>query len=72
MHGVPPSTTVRRHVTKGTNTVVGTDPAAIVREATKALAGEGKGGRTPQLWDGKAGERIAEVIRAFAAKRGLV
>jgi len=59
-------------VTEGTNTVVGTDPATIVREAEAALAGKGKAGRTPKLWDGKAGERIAEVIRRFAAQRGLV
>ena len=58
-------------VTEGTNTVVGTDRDTIIREAEKALSGEGKGGRVPRLWDGKASERIADVIRRFAAARGL-
>lgn len=58
-------------VTEGTNTVVGTDRETIIREAEKALTGAGKAGRTPKLWDGKAGERIAEVIRNFAAAREI-
>jgi UDP-N-acetylglucosamine 2-epimerase (non-hydrolysing) len=51
-------------VSEGSNTVVGVDPAVIVREATAALDGRGKAGRVPALWDGKASERIAEVLRA--------
>ncbi|WP_050727641.1 non-hydrolyzing UDP-N-acetylglucosamine 2-epimerase [Vulgatibacter incomptus] len=58
-------------VTEGTNTVVGTDPNSIMYEAESALAGRGKGGRRPALWDGRASERIAEVVRAFAVQRGL-
>jgi len=50
-------------VTQGTNTVVGRDPAAIVSEAKRAIDGHGKAGRTPELWDGKASERIARVLR---------
>jgi UDP-N-acetylglucosamine 2-epimerase (non-hydrolysing) len=53
-------------VTEGTNTVVGTDPARIVAAAREALAGRGKAGRIPALWDGKAAERVAEVLRRFA------
>ena len=45
----------------GTNLVVGTDPEVIQREAAKILRGEGKKGRVPELWDGHAGERIAEL-----------
>jgi UDP-N-acetylglucosamine 2-epimerase (non-hydrolysing) len=56
-------------VTEGTNTLVGTDPARIVGEARAALAGRGKAGRIPALWDGKASERIAEVFRAWWARR---
>jgi UDP-N-acetylglucosamine 2-epimerase (non-hydrolysing) len=41
------------------------DPDRIVREATAALAGRGKAGRIPALWDGKASERIAEVLRTW-------
>ncbi len=49
---------------EGTNTLVGTDPDAIVREARAILGGKGKSGRIPELWDGKAAERI---VRALAA-----
>ncbi len=56
-------------VTEGTNILVGTDPSAIVREAREALAGRGKRGRIPALWDGRASERIAEVFRAWTEKR---
>jgi len=52
-------------VTEGTNTLVGVDPEKIVAEAKTALAGTGKGGRTPALWDGKASERIAEVFQSW-------
>jgi UDP-N-acetylglucosamine 2-epimerase (non-hydrolysing) len=50
-------------VEEGTNTVVGTDPARIEQAAAEVLAGGGKAGRTPELWDGRAAERIAEVLR---------
>ena len=46
-------------VTVGTNLVVGTDPEALRREAEKVLAGQGKRGRVPELWDGQTGVRIA-------------
>jgi UDP-N-acetylglucosamine 2-epimerase (non-hydrolysing) len=42
--------------------LVGTDPARIVAEAQKVLRGEGKQGRRPHLWDGKAAERIVAVL----------
>lgn len=54
-------------VTEGTNTLVGVDPRRIVEEATRALAGEGKAGRIPALWDGRTAERIVEVFRARLA-----
>lgn len=46
-------------VEQGTNTMVGRDTAAIRREAAEILAGGGKHGRIPELWDGRAAERIA-------------
>lgn len=49
-------------VTEGTNTLVGTDGAAIVAEAEKILDGNGKSGRAPELWDGHAAERIVRAI----------
>jgi UDP-N-acetylglucosamine 2-epimerase (non-hydrolysing) len=51
-------------VDEGTNVVVGTDPERVIAEARKVLAGKGKVGRRPELWDGKAAERIvAELVR---------
>jgi UDP-N-acetylglucosamine 2-epimerase (non-hydrolysing) len=53
-------------VTDGTNTVVGTDPAAIEGAFADLLATGGKAGRIPELWDGRAAERIARVVSAWA------
>jgi UDP-N-acetylglucosamine 2-epimerase (non-hydrolysing) len=49
-------------VEEGTNVLVGTDPQRIVAEARKILRGEGKQGRRPHLWDGKAAERIVAIL----------
>lgn len=54
-------------VTMGTNELVGQDMALLRERATAILAGDVKAGRCPSLWDGKAGERIADVVeRLFA------
>jgi len=50
-------------ITEGTNTLVGVAPERVVAEVETALAGRGKAGRTPALWDGRASERIADVLR---------
>ena len=49
-------------ISEGTNTLVGTDPEKIVQVAFDVLETGGKLGRVPQLWDGKTGERVAEVL----------
>jgi len=49
-------------VTEGTNTLVGCDPERIVSEALTVLNGKSKTVRVPELWDGQAARRIAEVI----------
>ncbi|MBL8489845.1 MAG: UDP-N-acetylglucosamine 2-epimerase (non-hydrolyzing) [Rhodocyclaceae bacterium] len=49
-------------VEEGTNVLVGTDPAVIAAEAQKVLHGRGKEGRRPALWDGRAAERIVEIL----------
>jgi UDP-N-acetylglucosamine 2-epimerase (non-hydrolysing) len=49
-------------VEEGSNVLVGTDPARILGEARKILRGEGKRGRRPHLWDGKAAERIVGIL----------
>ena len=56
-------------VDEGTNVLAGTDPEAIVREARKVLRGEGKQGRRPHLWDGRAAERIVAVLARELAAR---
>lgn len=44
---------------QGTNTLVGRDVAAIRNGVAEILRGEGKRGRVPELWDGRAADRIA-------------
>ncbi len=46
-------------VEQGTNTMVGRDVNAIRLGVADILAGRGKRGRVPELWDGHAAERIA-------------
>ena len=49
-------------VTEGTNILLGADYARAIAEANNAFEGKGKKGTVPELWDGKAGERIAKII----------
>jgi UDP-N-acetylglucosamine 2-epimerase (non-hydrolysing) len=52
-------------VEQGTNTMVGRDVAAIRTKAAEILAGHGKQGRVPELWDGHAAERIADDLATW-------
>jgi UDP-N-acetylglucosamine 2-epimerase (non-hydrolysing) len=49
-------------VSVGTNTVVGSDPQVIRNAVGEILAGRGKVGTVPELWDGRASERAARVL----------
>jgi UDP-N-acetylglucosamine 2-epimerase (non-hydrolysing) len=49
-------------VTMGTNILVGQDGTMLRAELTKILQGKQKQGTVPPLWDGHAGERIAEIL----------
>jgi len=56
-------------VNQGTNTVVGTDSAAILGEVDAVLKEGGKAGRQPELWDGKAAVRIVRHLASWFAER---
>lgn len=49
-------------VTQGTNTIVGSDPEKIMLAFNEVMENGGKAGRVPELWDGRAAERIAREI----------
>jgi UDP-N-acetylglucosamine 2-epimerase (non-hydrolysing) len=48
----------------GTNTLVGADARDLPAAFADFQATGGKRGRVPPLWDGRAGERVAEVVAA--------
>ena len=49
-------------VAEGSNTIVGSSPEKIKSCFDDIMQSGGKAGCTPEYWDGKAAERIAEVI----------
>jgi UDP-N-acetylglucosamine 2-epimerase (non-hydrolysing) len=49
-------------VSLGTNILVGQDRKKLNSELSNVLAGKAKTGTIPPLWDGHAGERIAEIL----------
>jgi UDP-N-acetylglucosamine 2-epimerase (non-hydrolysing) len=51
--------------TLGTNRLVGQDVSVARAEALRLLAGDIPKGGIPPLWDGRAGERIADVFQAM-------
>lgn len=57
-------------LTEGTNTLVWNDPRRITEEAFKILDGQSKNGNCPRLWDGRAAERIVEILWSNRVKFG--
>ena len=57
--------------TEGTNTIVGSDPDVIERELEVILGTGGKAGRRPELWDGRAAERIRDVVVPWLGAQGI-
>jgi UDP-N-acetylglucosamine 2-epimerase (non-hydrolysing) len=49
-------------VEEGTNSLVGNDPVRILAAVREIRSAGGKSGRVPELWDGRAAERIAAVL----------
>ena len=56
-------------VEQGTNMLVGRDYDRILRLVDEILVDGGKRGRRPELWDGRAAERIAEHLSRWHAER---
>lgn len=52
--------------TTGTNELLGTDPAAIQPAMERLFSGGWKNGSIPEKWDGKAAERIVEVLAGLS------
>ena len=50
-------------VTSGTNMLIGDDRKGLIAEVRNILDGNAKKGVTPPLWDGHAGERIADILQ---------
>jgi UDP-N-acetylglucosamine 2-epimerase (non-hydrolysing) len=46
----------------GTNRLIGRDMTRLKTEVDLVLAGNAKRGSIPPLWDGRAGERVAEIV----------
>jgi UDP-N-acetylglucosamine 2-epimerase (non-hydrolysing) len=46
----------------GTNQLVDTDPGRLLALGREALEGRSRGGSIPELWDGRAAERIVKIL----------
>ena len=49
-------------MSRGTNKVIGVDPRAIYAEWRRAADGQWPAGELPELWDGKAAQRIVKIL----------
>ncbi|GAB3100092.1 UDP-N-acetylglucosamine 2-epimerase (non-hydrolyzing) [Aestuariicella hydrocarbonica] len=52
-------------LTEGTNVLVGSNPKCIREAFDSVITTGGKSGRIPEFWDGRAAERIVEVIHEW-------
>ncbi len=59
-------------VDEGTNLLVGRDRARAAAALADVVAGRGKRGRKPELWDGRAAGRIARHLADWLAERGVM
>ncbi|MBC7185491.1 MAG: UDP-N-acetylglucosamine 2-epimerase (non-hydrolyzing) [Calditrichaeota bacterium] len=70
-----PCLTVRQNterpitISMGTNVLVGTDPRRLVAEAKRVLAGNGKRGSVPPLWDEHVSGRIVAALVTWWERR---
>jgi len=56
----------------GTNCLVGREPEVVIRESLRVLTGRRRNPKRPPLWDGRAAQRIAEVLFRKSHPRGQV
>ncbi len=56
-------------IDQGTNTIAGSDADTILSVARDVLASGGKAGRIPEKWDGRAAERIRDVLVVWQEDR---
>ena len=56
-------------ITQGTNRLVGLNPRAIVRETEAVLENGNRDIQPPALWDGKASQRIVQVLGEFCRRQ---
>jgi UDP-N-acetylglucosamine 2-epimerase len=56
-------------ISQGTNLLVGTGPARILAASKNILAGRGKSGGIPHLWDDHAAGRIVEILLKVALRK---
>ena len=52
----------------GTNRLVGNDPQRIIEGFEEVMNGGWKKGEVPPMWDGKAAERIVDVLLPISAQ----
>lgn len=57
-------------ISHGTNRLVGSNPEALLRATRQVLRGPRRVGRLPALWDGRAAQRIVEVLVDALARPG--
>jgi len=50
-------------ITMGTNELLGVNPKAIKPAMEKLFSENWKKGSIPEMWDGKTGDRIVEILR---------
>ena len=56
-------------ITQGSNYLLGTDTKKIVETIELILDGQGKQSNCPELWDGKAGDRIVtQLLKSWKSK----